>query len=70
MHRRLAEAPAPLMGPRLIVLVNLDIEIGLQLGMKRSTFLRNATSQTSLSTVLWKRSQIPLVCGLLVFVRE
>ena len=32
MHRRLAEAPAPLMGPRLIVLVNPDIEIGLQLG--------------------------------------
>ena len=31
MHRSLAEAPAPLMGPRLIVLVNPDIEIGLQL---------------------------------------
>src|SRR4029077_1957190 len=31
LHRRLAGAPAPLMGPRLIVLVNPDIEIGLQL---------------------------------------
>src|SRR5580700_7067045 len=31
LHRRLAEAPAPVMGPRLIVLVNPDIEIGLQL---------------------------------------
>jgi hypothetical protein len=31
LHRRLAEAPAALMGPRLIVLVNPDIEIGLQL---------------------------------------
>ena len=31
MHRRLAEAPASLMGPRLIVLVNPDIEISLQL---------------------------------------
>src|SRR6202048_2670505 len=30
LHRSLAEAPAPLMGPRLIVLVNPDIEIGLQ----------------------------------------
>ena len=31
MHRRLAEALAPVMGPRLIVLVNPDIEISLQL---------------------------------------
>jgi len=31
LDRRLTEAPAPLDGPRLIVLVNPDIEIGLQL---------------------------------------
>jgi hypothetical protein len=43
LHRRLAEAPAPLMGPRLIVLVNPDIEIGLQLVDETITFLRNAT---------------------------
>jgi len=71
LHRRLAEAPASLMGPISIELFEPPIEIGLQLFNRAIKLLSKGDAvELSFSIVLWNRSTMPLVCGLLVFVRE
>jgi hypothetical protein len=63
LHRRLAEAPAALMRSRFIVPAQPGVKIGLQL-VERAVHL--LAERHPIELVERKRSQMPLVCGLLV----
>jgi hypothetical protein len=58
------------MGALFVVVADPQIEIDLQLVDRTVQLFAERDPINSLSRVLWKRSQMPFVCGLLVLVRE
>ena len=70
LRRCFAEAPASLMRPLLIVFADPQIEVGLQLVDCMIRLLAECDTVDLVEHGPWKRSQMPLVCGLLALVRE
>ena len=60
LHRGLAEEPAALIRPPIIVVDQPGVEIGLQLVDRVIDLLVERDPVNSSSKVRWKRSQIPL----------
>ena len=58
------------MWPLLIVLVDPQVKIGLQLVDRTIHLFAEGDTVELVEHGLVKRSQMPLVCGLLVLVRE
>ena len=69
LHRCFSIAPSSLMRARFVVRRHPNIEIILQLVDGSIDLLAERHTVELIEHVRWKRSQIPLVCGLLVLVR-
>ena len=69
LHRGFAEAPSSLMWPRLVIFLDPRIQIGLEFVDRTIHLFSKRDTVELIQHGLWKRSQMPLVCGLLVLVR-